>query len=355
MFSRNRELRTFCLALVALAAALAVAALSLGGRTAALMVLATAAALGSAFLLFTYGRYRAIGRLAARLDERLHGDRDLRLGDAREGELAILANEMDKLLQRLAVTAEQLDSERSLLSDSLADISHQLKTPLTSLSIMTELVRRRIAERGGALGADDVADLIEKLRSMERLQERVTWLVAALLRLARVDAGAIRLERVRVDAGELVRRAAEPLAIAFDIAGVSLDVGIQERAGYEGDLSWSVEALQNVLKNSLEHTPAGGSVSVRVSEDALACRIEVTDTGPGIDEGDLPHIFERFYRGADARGSGDADPAGVGIGLALARSLVNAQDGRISARNVLGPGGEVAGASFEIAFFKSVV
>ena len=145
------------------------------------------------------------------------------------------------------------------------------------------------------------------------------------LKLARIDAGAIRLVHAPVDAAELVRRAFEPLAIAYDIADVAFDPHVQEGASYEGDLAWSVEALGNILKNCMEHTPAGGSVRLDATEDALACRIRVQDSGPGIDEADLPYIFERFYRGAaEETQKAQINPAGVGIGLALARSLVTA-------------------------------
>ena len=139
-------------------------------------------------------------------------------------------------------------------------------------------------------------------------------------------------------------------------ADVALITRIDDKASFAGDLSWSIEALQNVLKNSLEHTPAGGTVTIDVVEDPLACRLIVTDTGPGIDEEDLPHIFERFYRGSAKHAeSAEVNPAGVGIGLALARSLVVAQDGRIRARNVRDADGIVTGAQFEIAFFKATV
>lgn len=123
-------------------------------------------------------------------------------------------------------------------------------------------------------------------------------------------------------------------------------------------MSWSVEALGNILKNCMEHTPAGGCVTVRVTQDVLACRIRVEDTGPGIAEIDLPHIFERFYRGkrgGSEEASNEVNPAGVGIGLSLAKSLVTAQGGTLTAENVRDEAGVVTGAAFTIAFFRSIV
>lgn len=303
------------------------------------------------FMALTRKRYRSLSRMAANLDRVLAGERDIRLRDMDEGELAILSSEVDKVIARLNLTVDELQAEKLALSDALADISHQLKTPLTSIAISTELIRDRLAARG------DSEDMVEKLRLIQMLQARVEDLVAALLKLARIDAGVIKLVRARVDAEELVRRSFEPLAIAFDIANVDIELDVQEGASFEGDLTWSVEALGNVLKNCMEHTPAGGRVHVAVTEDVLACRIRVEDTGPGIDETDLPHIFERFYRGshgADGAQS-EVNPAGVGIGLALSKSLVTAQGGTLTAENLRDEDGTVIGAAFNLVFFKAVV
>lgn len=303
------------------------------------------------FMILTDRRYRALANMAANLDRVLAGERDIRLRDMSEGELAILSSEIDKVIARLNLTVDELQAEKLALSDALADISHQLKTPLTSIAISTELIRDRLSARG------DSEDLVERLRLIQTLQARVEDLVAALLKLARIDAGVIKLVCGAVDARELVRKSFEPLAIAFDIADVRFSADVQDGASYEGDLTWSVEALENILKNCMEHTPAGGCVSVRVTEDVLACRIRIEDTGPGIAESDLPHIFERFYRGSrDANAApSEVNPAGVGIGLALSKSLVTAQGGTLTAENLRDENGNVTGAAFNLVFFKAVV
>lgn len=303
------------------------------------------------FMILTDRRYRALAKMAANLDRVLAGERDIRLRDMSEGELAILSSEIDKVIARLNLTVDELQAEKLALSDALADISHQLKTPLTSIAISTELIRDRLSARG------DSEDLVERLRLIQTLQARVEDLVAALLKLARIDAGVIKLVCGDVDARELVRKSFEPLAIAFDIADVRFSADVQDGASYEGDLTWSVEALENILKNCMEHTPAGGCVIVRVTEDVLACRIRIEDTGPGIAESDLPHIFERFYRGSrDANATpSEVNPAGVGIGLALSKSLVTAQGGTLTAENLRDENGNITGAAFNLVFFKAVV
>lgn len=350
---RNREVRRALIACL-LVTALGTVASYLVTRTAmlaAICTLVTGLIVTVIFMILTNRRYRALAKMAANLDRVLAGERDIRLRDMNEGELAILSSEIDKVIARLNLTVDELQAEKLALSDALADISHQLKTPLTSIAISTELIRDRLSTRG------DSEDLVERLRLIQTLQARVEDLVAALLKLARIDAGVIKLVCGDVDARELVRKSFEPLAIAFDIADVRFSADVQDGASYEGDLTWSVEALENILKNCMEHTPAGGCVSVRVTEDVLACRIRIEDTGRGIAESDLPHIFERFYRGSpDANAaSSEVNPAGVGIGLALSKSLVTAQGGTLTAENLRDENGSVTGAAFNLVFFKAVV
>ena len=345
MILRNPEVRRGAYAFALVGAIGTAAAWALAGRAAAACVAIVTVLLATVFLVVTRSRYRALARMALQVDRALHGSRDVSFERMREGELAVLASELDKMRSRLELANEDLLREKGALADALADVSHQIKTPLTSLSLMTSLTR-------GALVADGAHPAeVERLRTMERLEGRVEWLVSSLLKLARIDAGVVSFARAHVDGAELVARAIEPLAVSAELAGVELVRDVQPGAGFEGDLAWTAEALENILKNCLEHTPAGGEVRVSCAEDALAFRLSVEDTGPGIAPDDLPHVFERFYRGGAAgAGGSEVDPGGVGIGLALAKSLVTAQGGSVRAGNV--PGG---GARFDLVFFKATV
>ena len=262
-----------------------------GAGLAALTSLALACAL---FAAFSTRRYREIARLAAEVDEVLHGGRRIDFADYREGDVAVLKNELAKMTAALAGATERLGKEKAALADALADVSHQIRTPLTAIGLLVPAIE----------DAAGHAERTRALRELETLVERVGWLVTTLLKLAKADAGAIRVQAAPVDVERLVRDALAPLAGAFDLRGVACEVDVAPGASFTGDAAWSAEALGNVLKNCLEHTPAGGTVRLSASEDAVALRLRVTDTGPGITPEDVPHLFERFYRGAGSEGFG---------------------------------------------------
>ena len=301
------------------------------------------------FLAISLRRHREVSRLAEEVDEVLHSGRRVDFSNCREGDVAVLANELGKMTSRLARTSEQLSEERNALADSLADVSHQIRTPLTAITLMLPVVER----------ADDARERKRAVRELEAMIERVSWLVTTLLKIAKVDAGAMRVERREVRAADVVHRAVAPLEAAMDLRDVALVLSLDAGATFHGDAPWSAEAVENIVKNCMEHTPAGGTVYVVASEDALATTITVDDTGTGIAPEDLPHIFDRFYRGGgEAATTAEAaaapedarQPAGFGIGLSLAQALVSAQGGTLRAAN-----NAHGGAHFEIAFPKLVV
>lgn len=303
------------------------------------------------FIAISVTRHRQVMRLANEIDEVLHSGRKVDFADYRESDIALLSNETAKMVGRLARTHDQLEKERNALSDALADVSHQIRTPLTAASLMIPMIEHANSDR----------ERIQRARELEVMLDRVSWLVTSLLKIAKFDSGAMRLESTRVDCGELVRSAIMPLETSLDIHDIELDLHIDECASFSGDIMWSAEAIENIVKNCIEHTPSGGKITVRATEDAIATRISIEDTGAGISEEDLPHIFERFYRGRETTDrpnmeeSGEsaqslAQPEGFGIGLALAQALICAQGGSVRASSKNG-----SGAKFDIVFPKMIV
>lgn len=289
--------------------------------------------------IFVLGQYqRAVTAQVAALSSYLRridaGDYSLDVRDNSEGSFNLLKNDLYKVTVRLREQAELLQQDKAALSDLIADISHQIKTPLTSLGVLAELLAEDPPEA-------DRRAFVQRLRAQ---LWRIQWLVAALLKLARLDAGTAAFRRETVDLRRLIDRAIEPLRIPIEIKKQRLDILGDDEAGFTGDFNWSAEALTNVVKNCIEHTPEGGTIEIRYGANALYAEITVRDDGEGIAGSDLPHIFNRFYRGQN---TGENS---VGIGLALAKAILTAQGGDISVRSEPG-----AGTSFDLRVFRGVV
>ena len=296
------------------------------------------AIVGLLFLLLHLGitrrRYRRIAELSRELDRILHGGGQVDLARFQEGELAILQSEIQKMTVRLRSQADALQKDKAFLADSLADISHQIRTPLTSL----QLIASMLAEE--ELPEQRRLELVRELHSLLR---RMDWLIETLLKLSRLDAGTVELATAEVPVARLLELAAAPLAVPMELREQQLTVQADGEY-FLGDLAWSVEAVGNILKNCMEHTPPGGEIRVTVQQTPIFTEIVIADSGPGIGPEDLPHLFERFYKGKNAA------PTSVGIGLALANGIVTAQNGTLSAGN-----GREGGAEFVIRFYSRTV
>ena len=333
-FFHNPEIRRFCWLLLALSVLLTVCGFLFSAET-GWFTLCVTLLLSAVFLCVTYRRYRRIRRLSQEIDRLLYSDEMPDLASFSEGELSLLQSELYKMTMRLRQQADELLREKRYLTDSIADISHQLRTPLTSMNLMLPTLLREELPRGRR---------VETLREMERLLSRIDWLIVALLKMSRIDANCVVFQHERVRLQDLAERAVAPLQIPLELRGISVRFAGEPDAVFWGDAAWTVEALGNVCKNCMEHTPEGGVITLSYRKNAIYSEVVVQDTGPGIEPEDLPHLFERFYRGKHS------SDAGVGIGLALARTIVTAQNGSIRADNA--PDG---GARFTIRFYKGTV
>lgn len=332
MFHNNKELK---ISLILLGAATVI--LTLTGMvfsiTAGILVLASGLIATGIHCSTEYYRYRKLQKLSSDLDKLLISGTPLLIRDYNEGELSILANHIQKLTSRLIEANEVVSADKKYLADSLADISHQLRTPLTAMNLTTTMLR------DANLSIDRRMELTGELRG---LLSRIDWLVETLLKMSKLDAGTVHLQRETVPVNEVIKRAAEPIAIPMDLRNQKLIINCAEKT-FTGDLVWTAEALGNILKNSMEHTPEGGTITVTAQETALYTQIEVEDTGAGFNTKDIPHLFERFYKGRNASENS------YGIGLALARTVITAQNGTVQASN------GSSGAKFVIKFYKQVI
>jgi len=330
---RNREIKRFTASLFTVSAILAITGFSISIE-AGILVLITAFLLCLTFFAFTVYRYRQIRRLSDYLRRICAGEHSLDIRDNVEGELSILKNEIYKVTLMLSEYNKKLQSEKLRLSEHMADISHQLKTPLTSMMVMVDL-----------LGDEDLPP--EKRREfVARLSsqlKRIEWLVSSLLKMARLDAGVVKMKRERVKMHTLIENALRPLLIPMEVKDIAYTVTGEDEM-LTCDVQWTTEAIINILKNCVEHVPEHGRIEIAARDNPLYFEIRISDNGPGISKEDLPHIFTRFYRGKNA------SPDSVGIGLAMARSIIKEQNGDVTVESREG-----RGTTFFIRLYKAVV
>ncbi len=334
-FFRNPEIKKECLSFMVIYLAATILTGILSGSKGAVTVGAAGIAALILHLYYTAKRYRQIAVMSERLDNALHDDHMTLLQDCQEGELAILYDQLNKLILRLREQAGDLQKDKIFLADALADISHQLKTPLTSLRLLANF-----------LNEDDLElhRRKELVREMIELLGRIEWLIYALLKMSRLDAGTSGIKKETVSVQEMLNSAYQLIAIPMDLHDIGWDCHIEPGSGYQGDLSWSTEAVSNILKNCMEHSDAGSTIHVTASENMIYTEIVISDEGEGIAKEDMPHLFERFYKGKQ-------NPAdSVGIGLSLAQKIIQEQNGTVQVKN-----GREKGAVFTIRFYKTIV
>ena len=281
--------------------------------------------------------YKIARTFAEAAERAVDGDFDTKLPSGGEGDFAILGHRFNQMTNRMRLNVEQLMAEKAFLRNTISDISHQLKTPLSSLIVYNDLM----TENEGM----DREQRLNFLALGHRQLERLEWLIQGLLKMARLEAGSVLFRREPVKLVEIARSAVSALNAMAQEAGVTVSiVELQPDACFLGDGPWLAEAVINILKNGIEHSPAGGAVEMRVGQTPLTAFLSVADRGEGISAEDLPRVFERFYRGTQA-----VKPNSIGIGLAMAKAIVEGQGGTISVKSERGRGSE-----FTIVFLKTV-
>lgn len=331
---RNREIKMLLFVMGSVSLAAMVAALMISPAAAVLVFFLSILLIGGS-LLFTKWRYREIEKLSAYLREISSGNDTLDVRDNKEGELSILKNDIYKVTRMLSEHRSLLQRDKLQLTDAISDISHQLKTPLTSMTVMADL-----------LSAPDLppAKRTEFTHHIRIQLERIDWLVSSLLKLSKLDAKTIPFKKDRIPMKSLIQKALEPVMIPMDIKGQTVSIEGDDNVSFVGDFNWTAEAVINILKNGVEHTPEGGVIAISFSENALYTEIVIADNGKGIPKEDLPYIFKRFYKGKNA------SEESIGIGLAMAQSIISSQNGVIDVTS-----DSEKGTQFRIKFYKHVI
>jgi signal transduction histidine kinase len=327
---RNREFRQFAI-LFSLIAAAAVALGFAINRLAGILAIASAAAFGTAFFVFTKARYKSIAQISDQIDLVLHNVDHLYIVESDEGELSILQSEITKMTLRIREQNDALKKEKEHLADSLADIAHQLRTPLTSVNLILSLLENN----------PDENERKALMRETEELFVQMDWLLTSLLKLSRLDAGIVVFQSEQIDVNNLICAALRPFLISMELHNIDLHIDTPKGIIIQGDSGWLSEAIKNILKNCIESAGKNGKIEISCMDNPLFTEIVIHDSGVGFEKEDLPCLFDRFYRGKNAGATG------YGIGLALCKMIITREEGTITAKNH--PHG---GAIFSIRFPK---
>ena len=264
--------------------------------------------------------------------EQVNSGKALILSTSGEDDFSKLEDEIYKTVTFLYQTKEQAVQAKNDFAENLSNIAHQIKTPITAISLSVQRIKQNF---------DYVASEWKNtaLEQIEKQLSRLTYLEESLLILSRLDAGTLVLQKEETDVFTLLVLAADNLQELFLGSNTSIEIPEQGEMLISVDMDWTMEALMNLIKNCMEHNE-GRTVHCSYTQNPLYTEILIWDEGEGFAKEDMPHVFERFYRGQNA------SAGGIGIGLALAKEIIERQNGTIRAKNKSG-----AGAFFEIRFY----
>ena len=254
-----------------------------------------------------------------------------KMKDINEEDLSLLKNEIYKTTIMLNEISEISKKDKKELEESLEDISHQLKTPLTSILIMIDTL----------LDDEDMDQNTREdfLRNMKREVMNINFLVKSILKLSRLDTNTVKFISKKESVKEIINEAILNVSLLSDLKNVKIETNLSD-SFITCDYKWQIEALTNILKNSIEHSYENNKVLIESSENNAYVKIIIKDFGTGIAKEDINHIFERFYKGKDS------DYDSIGIGLALSKSIIEKQNGKISVES------SDDGTTFTIKYFK---
>ena len=249
-----------------------------------------------------------------------------------EDELSILKNEIYKTTIMLKEAADNSNKDRIKLKKSLEDISHQLKTPITSILIMLDNIIED-PDMDASVRNDFIIDI-------KRNVANINFLVQTLLKLSKFDSNTVNFINKETKISDIVNESIKNVSSLSDLKNINIELNIKNNSKIVCDLKWQIEAITNLLKNAIEHSKDNEKVVITVDSNNVYSMIEIQDLGDGIAEKDLPHIFERFYKGENSTSES------IGIGLALAKTIIEQDNGNISVDS------DGNGTRFIVKYFK---
>lgn len=273
---------------------------------------------------YNHSESKKINEITKYIEEINRGNYKLNIEENTEDELSILKNELYKITIKLKEVAENSQKDKTTLKDSLSDISHQIKTPITSILIMLDNI----------LSDENMPEDIKKdfIKDIKREIVNIKFLVESILKLSKIDSNSIKFIKKEVFIKDIINEAVKNVSMLSELKNIEIIVLGDDSIKTICDLKWQVEAITNILKNCIEHSYENKKIYINYNQNNMYTELKIEDNGTGIDAKDLPHIFERFYKGKNS--SSDS----VGIGLALSKSIIESNNGYIQVDSKLNKG-----------------
>lgn len=276
------------------------------------------------FFKYNHSESKKINEITKYIEEINRGNYKLNIEENTEDELSILKNELYKITIMLKEVAENSQKDKTTLKDSLSDISHQIKTPITSILIMLDNI----------LSDENMPEDIKKdfIKDIKREIINIKFLVESILKLSKIDSNSIKFIKKEVFIKDIINEVVKNVSMLSELKNIEIIVLGDDSIKTICDLKWQVEAITNILKNCIEHSYENRKIYINYNQNNMYTELKIEDNGTGIDAKDLPHIFERFYKGKNS--SSDS----VGIGLALSKSIIESNNGYIQVDSKLNKG-----------------
>ena len=277
-------------------------------------------------ILYLRKRDKKIKQITNYINQIKNKKYDLNIEENTEDELSNLKNELYKITIMLKEESEISKKDKENLKISVEDISHQLKTPLTSITIMLDNLK-------------DNPNMEEKTKQkfifeISKQVEWINWLVISMLKLSKLDANVVQFYDEKINLNKFIGEIIKNLEIPIEVKNQKIIIDGNENVSFIGDYKWQQEAITNIIKNCIEHNANNGTIYINYEENSLFTKITIRDEGEGISKEDLKHIFERFYKGKNSSENS------VGIGLALAKNIIEKNNGMINCKSELDKGTE---------------
>ena len=292
----------------------------------------TIASLCILYFRYNYKRKNDIKDIIKYIEQINRRNYELEIDTISEDELSILKNEIYKTAVMLKEAALNSNKDKLNLKKSLEDISHQLKTPLTSILVLLDNLIDE-PDMDSSIRNDFIIDI-------KRNVININFLVQALLKLSKFDANTVHFIKKENDLEMIVKEAIKNVSTLCDLRNINIKLNTLENAKVVCDAKWQIEAITNIIKNAIEHSKDNSSIIINIDNNRVYSKIEVIDFGDGISKRDIKHIFERFYKGANATSNS------IGIGLALAKTIIEEDKGTIAVES------NESNTKFTIKYFK---